>query len=209
MKKIKTILFDLGGVLVDYDRSICIESFKKIGYEDAENLLNPYKQEGIFLKLEEGLIEPSELHQEIRNKTGKNIDAQLIDQALISFLIDIPEYKLTLLTTLKNQGYKIAMLSNTNIIMMNWMRETCFKKQGLTIDDYFDELFLSYELKCVKPHKEIFEKMIALSGMNPKETLFIDDGYQNIKTASTMGFKTYLASEREDFRHIFAKYKPL
>jgi putative hydrolase of the HAD superfamily len=55
-------------------------------------------------------------------------------------------------------------------------------------------------MKCTKPDALIFEKMILDSGINPSESLFIDDGIHNIETACKLGFKTYLAENGADWR---------
>ena len=58
-----------------------------------------------------------------------------------------------------------------------------FTADGKTMDDYFDAVFLSYELHELKPSEAIFRKMIAAGGMRPEETLFIDDGQKNVDAA--------------------------
>ena len=45
---IKTIAFDLGGVVVTLDQPQAVNRFKEIGLADAEQRLDPYKQTGIF-----------------------------------------------------------------------------------------------------------------------------------------------------------------
>ena len=51
-----------------------------------------------------------------------------------------------------------------------------FTADGHTMDDYFDKVYLSYELRELKPSEAIFRKVIADSGIIPAQTLFIDDG---------------------------------
>jgi len=45
--------------------------------------------------------------------------------------------------------------------------------------------------------------MINDSNMIPQETFFIDDGQANIQTAQELGLQTYLATNGEDFSHLF------
>lgn len=203
MKSIKTIVFDLGGVLIDLNVEKASEKFWQFGYPRDEMPVDPYKQSGPFLKLEEGLIEPQEYYDFVNSKLPRPVSAETINSALYDFVLGIPDYKLTMLSELRGQGYQIFMLSNTNVIMFEYMRDNKFTAQGLTVDDYFDKLYLSYRMKCAKPHDVIFEKMIADSGILPSQTLFIDDAKANIETAAKLGFETYLAGEKEDYRHIF------
>lgn len=208
MKKIKTIVFDLGGVLIDYDRDACVDKFLKLGFPNAYELIGPYSTAGCLLKLESGLIDRNEFYNELRQSAPHPITIEQIDEAMYSFMLDIPEYKLDMLTDLRKQGYKLFMLSNTNPILMSLIKEQRFTIQGKTIDDYFDRLFLSYEMKAVKPHPEIFLQMISESGIHPEESLFIDDSAANIATGKGLGFETYLAAPHEDFRSIFSQYEP-
>ena len=78
-----------------------------------------------------------------------------------------------------------------------------FTADGKTMEDYFDVVYLSYELHELKPSEAIFRKMIAASGMRPEETLFIDDGRKNVEAAQALGFAVYMPAPGEDFGHLF------
>ena len=179
MKNIKTIILDLGGVLMDLDKQKCIEAFEDLGFSDI-----------------------TEFRDKIRKHIGKAITDQQIDEAFNRFLVGIPEQKLTLLRQLR-KTYRIFMLSNTNPIMFESRIPELFRIQGLNISDYFDKLYLSYQLGATKPAPEIFEKIIADSGVLPQETMFLDDSQRNIDAARKLGFQTYLVAPREDFSFIF------
>ena len=141
MKKIKTIVFDLGGVLIDYDREACVKKFRELGFDNAEELIGPYSTAGCLLKLESGTIDREEFYNELIQSAPRPITVEQIDEAMYSFMLDIPEYKLDMLTDLRNRGYLLFMLSNTNPILMSLIKEQRFTIQGKTIDDYFDRLF--------------------------------------------------------------------
>ena len=51
---IKTIIFDLGGVVITLAQQQAVERFKALGLEDAEQRLDSYTQSGIFGDLEHG-----------------------------------------------------------------------------------------------------------------------------------------------------------
>lgn len=201
---IKNIVFDLGGVLLDLDRDAAVEALSELGFHQAAELLDPYLQRGIFLQMERGEISAAEFHQYVRSQIADNTtvtDSQ-IDLALNKFLVGIPSYKLTMLLELRKR-FKVYMLSNTNTIAFNYVKQSMFSSQGLGVNDYFDQLFLSYKMKVLKPDPEIFGKMTEQTGLREDETLFIDDSKANIETARKLGFKVYLAKENEDFRELF------
>jgi len=193
---IKNIIFDLGGVIVRLDRNACVQSFRKIGFEDFGTILNDFVQHGFFLDFEKGIIDSVQFREIIRKYIGGYVSDEKIDKAMADFLAEIPLYKLKLIYRLK-QSYNVYLLSNTNPIAMNQVR-VLFSNCGYEMNDCFHKMFLSYEMKMAKPDAEIFEKLISETGINPVESLFVDDGSLNIKTAMLLGFKTLLASQECD-----------
>ena len=65
--KIKNIIFDLGGVLLNLDRRASIDAFKLLGMNDAENYVSEFVHNGIFHQLELGLISEKEFYSHLRN----------------------------------------------------------------------------------------------------------------------------------------------
>lgn len=203
LKGVKNIVFDLGGVLITLDRAEAVNRFEKAGLKNAAELLNAYHQKGIFLELEEGKLSQEEFYEAVRKEAGKFISNETIDYGWMGFLKEMPEYKLTLLDELRKRGYRIYLLSNTNPVIMSWAFSSAFSPQGKSINEYFDKLYLSYQIGYTKPHPEIYHFMFNDSGMIPSETLFIDDGIENVKIGEKLGMKTYLAMNGEDFRFLF------
>ena len=186
-KGIKNLLIDFGGVLINLDRPRCIENFKKLGLQNVDELLNVYHQQGIFMQQEKGLVTSAEFRDVIRQMVGKPLTGQQIDDAWNSFLVDIPTYKLDLLLKLREK-YVVYLLSNTNDIHWKWS---------------FEKIYLSFEMKMVKPDTEIFETVLADANIDPKETFFIDDSEANCLAAQALGISTYTPQANEDWSHIF------
>jgi putative hydrolase of the HAD superfamily len=200
---IKNIVFDLGGVIITLDHSEAVRRFKAAGVDNAEEFLDPYHQNGIFLKLEEGTLSREEFYDALRCETGKPISNEAIDAGWMGFLKEVSVVKLRLLEDLRARGYRLYLLSNTNPIVMSWALLPAFSSEGKPLNAYFDKLYLSYQMKCVKPDPAIFHQMIADSGMIPAETLFIDDGPANIQMGKQLGFKTCQPQNGEDFTPLF------
>ena len=202
MNNIKNIVFDFGGVIVDISREQAVGRFEEIGFERADEMLGVYKQEGIFLELEKGTLSREDFYAELKKLSGKNITDKQIDYGWLGFILPIVQERIDFLLELRKK-YKTFLLSNTNPIIMDWARSPQFTPAGKPVSDYFDKLYLSYQMKSIKPDREIFEKVIADAKINPAETLFIDDGKANVETAAELGFKTYQPGEGDDFRFIF------
>ncbi len=203
LKDIKNIIFDIGGVLMDLDKGLCIKSFEEIGFPQAAKLIDLYHPAEFFNKLERGEITAQECCDIIRDLAGNpQITNEQIQQAYSSFLVGIPVAKLRLIKSLRDRGYKIYALSNINEILISRVLE-CFEADGLTSSDYFDHMYLSHEMKMLKPDREIYDALIAHSGVVPSQTLFLDDSLNNVNAGREVGFEVYMPQPHEDFSFLF------
>ena len=203
-KGIKNLIIDFGGVLIDLDRQRCLDNFRELGLPDVEHTLDIYHQQDFFLNYEKGLISSAEFRNIIREKIGHDVADSRIDAAWNSFLIGIPAYKLELLLALR-KDYVVYLLSNTNEIHWKWSCENAFPHKAFRVEDYFEHIFLSYEMKMAKPDAEIFKKVLDEAGLDPKESFFIDDSEANCLTAQSLGISTYTPKAGEDWSHLFVK----
>lgn len=199
MNKIKNIVFDFGGVLVDLNRENAVKRFEKLGVKEADALIDKYHQKGIFLEVEDGSINAEEFRQKISKLAGKELTFEEIQHAWLGFVAEISQYKLDYLLELR-KNYKVYLLSNTNPYVMGWARSSRFTCVGRPLDDYVDKVYASYEIGKVKPDPAIFEYMIKDASLLPEETLFVDDGSSNIEMAKELKFHTYQPENKEDWR---------
>lgn len=203
LSSIKNIIFDLGGVVIDLDRQRCVDSFTRIGFPQADDLIDFYHPADFFQRLERGEISIPELCDIIRSQASStDISDEDICQAYSDFLVGIPLFKLRLIESLRERGFKLYALSNINDIVMPKVREL-FAADGRAMEDYFDKLYLSFEMGVLKPDPEIYQKLIEDSGIDPSQTLFIDDSERNVAVGKEFGLNVYLAEAHEDYSHLF------
>lgn len=199
---IKNLIIDFGGVLIDLDRARCIQHFEQLGLSNVEAMLDIYHQQDFFQKYEKGLISNDEFRNIIREKAGRPLTDAEIDEAWNSFLVEIPAYKLELLLSLR-KDYMVYLLSNTNDIHWQWSCEHAFRYKTFHVEDYFEHIYLSYEMHMAKPDAAIFQRVLEETGIAPEETLFIDDSADNCRTAEALGIHTYTPKAHEDWSHLF------
>jgi len=180
----------------------CIDAFARLGYNKIDELVDHYKQKGLFLLFEEGKISTDDFFTELQKIVGLHTSIEDLKTAYLSFLDDLPQYKLNLILELRKK-YKVYMLSNINQFIFEHCKKTYFETDNQVFEDYFDKAYLSFEMGVCKPDKLIFEKMIADAKIIPNQCLFLDDGIKNIETAKVLGFHTYLVKPKEDFSHLF------
>jgi len=204
MSTIKNIVFDLGGVILDLDRSCAVRRFEELGIANAEELLDPYEQTDVFLELETGRIDMSGFCDTLSRYAGKALSEEAVRHAWMGFIVDVSQEKLDYILELRKK-YKVYMLSNTNPVIMGWARTAAFTPAGRPITDYFDKIYTSYEIGITKPDIRIFEYMLDDSRMIPEETLFVDDGAKNITAGRSLGMLTCQPENKEDWRETVAK----
>ena len=198
---ISTLIFDLGGVIVDLDLAKCIQNFKELGLENIEQYLSNFGQKDFFMQFEKGQIGIPVFRDEIRKLAGIELTDAQIDKAWCSFLTQIPVEKLHLLSELKKK-YRLLMLSNTNPLHIQTAVAAEFSKTGKTMQDFFDKCYLSYEMGMVKPDVEIFEALLTDAQVKAEECLFLDDGKKNIDTAAALGIQTYWVKPNENLNFL-------
>lgn len=153
--------------------------------------------------MENGKIDTKTFDNLLRAHTGKALTKEEIQYAWMGFVSDIPQYKLDFLSELR-KTHRVYLLSNTNPIIQSWARSSDFTPAGHPISDYFDKMYASYEIGLTNPDPAIFKWMMADAPLVPAETLFVDDGAANVRTARTLRFQTYQPRNWEDWREAVA-----
>lgn len=185
---IKNLLFDLGGVIIDIERNNCVLAFERLGLPDANSFFGDYVQKGAFAALESGEISAEAFRAELRRLIGHHVSDAEIDHAFCQFLTGLPVSRLQALRKLRKH-YGVYVLSNTNPIMWNSRIRELFEQEGLRREDYFDGIVTSFEAKAMKPDAGIFNYTASHLGINPAETLFLDDSEANIAAAEALGWR--------------------
>ena len=205
MKQIKNIAFDLGGVVIALSYEQAVRRFEEIGLKDARQHLDAFHQRGIFGDLERGIITTEEFRIELGKLIGREVTYDECLYAWHGYVEYVPQKNLQMLLKLRQLGYKVCLLSNTNPFMMQWAMSNEFDGNGHSMDHYFDNLYLSYKYKYMKPSPEIFKIMLEGQQSSAEETLFIDDGQKNVEAAKELGMKTLFPENNEDWTEPLAK----
>lgn len=189
MNKISTIIFDLGGVILDLDQGKTLRAFARKGLDlEDVNEASP-----IFNDFETGKITAPDFRQGIKSLFKGNITDTEIDEAWNAMLLDTYEERFRIIEGLRKQ-FRIYLLSNTNSIHIDFVRDYLNKHFSLERwDNLFDKQYLSYEIGLRKPNKNIYEYVLNDIQKQPQECLFIDDSFANIKGAESAGIQTLLA----------------
>lgn len=170
---IKAIIFDCFGVLTADTWHEFTVSLPQDQAEEARSLNRAYDSGHIslqeFLKGVEDVTgrKPQLVEEMLDHETSKNV-------ALLKYIASLKE------------NYKIGLLSN---IGTNWIRESFLTKEEQAL---FNNIVLSYEVGMTKPDPQIFELACRRLGVEPEETIMIDDIERNCMAASELGMKSVL-----------------
>lgn len=203
---IRCILFDLGGVVITIDQDQAVKRFKEIGLKDAEKRLDPYTQSGIFGDLEAGAISAEQFRVELSKLVGRELTFQECRYAWTGYCKEVPQRNLEILLKLREQGYRIVLLSNTNPYMMDWALSNDFDGDGHSLKYYFDELYMSFQVKLMKPNDLFYRHVLRKEKLFPQECLFVDDGPRNVAAASQMGIQTFCPKNGADWTKEIYEY---
>lgn len=187
---IKTIIFDLGGVIIDLDFKLTPEAFSKLTGWKFDDIYQMYFEPGLLQDYEKGLITDQELRAGINNLFSTNLTDSQIDEAWCAMLGPIPKARLDFMNKLRQQ-YQVLVLSNTNSIHVEAFNQTINEVSGeASLEAFADEIYFSHELNMRKPDREIYEEVLKRSNNKAEDCLFLDDTQHNLDTAEQIGIRT-------------------
>ncbi|NPA35572.1 MAG: HAD family phosphatase [Chlorobi bacterium] len=201
LSSIETIIFDLGGVVVDIDLQRSINAFKRLGISNPERFIRHGVHNDIFLKLETGAISDSEFYEGIRELAGRNLSDDAIRLAWCAMFTSLPNRRVKIIENLRMR-YKVLLLSNTNSIHLS--RFDAMAEGYGSLSHLFDNVYYSFRLHDNKPNLSIFKRVIEMEKIIPEKTLFLDDAKKNIEAARKTGMHTMLITPDRQMEDILS-----
>ncbi|MBR1574852.1 MAG: HAD family phosphatase [Bacteroidales bacterium] len=183
---IKAIIFDLGGVLVRLDKERCLRAFReRVGFGRIAEFLDTSHQRGPFGDLEAGRISETQFFEECLRYCSPGTTAAQIRRCFGDLQGPFAPEVLTLLSELKER-YALYILSNNSSVTMARTYESAAQAH-LDLQATFRRIYVSQELKLLKPDPAIFDYLIRDIGLLPEEMLFVDDSPRNVEAARAAG----------------------
>ena len=183
--KSQVFVFDLGGVVIKWRSNDPIYRYIAKRY-DVPYATMKRTLIGNLLKVESGEISTEEFVQEGLSRVGRRLRTGDSGKELwLRPFAQSAKVRLgvaSLVATLRKRGYRAYGLSNISPPHLALGRA-----RGWT--NLFDGFFASYELGCVKPQAEIFEKVLGAIGASPDQVVFIDDTPACIRGAEEFGIR--------------------
>lgn len=180
---IKNIVFDFGGVLIDWNpRYLYNQLFEN--KDDMEYFLSEVCNDYWNLQQDAGrpineatkllVLQHPQYEEMIRAYYGRweeMLNGQIKENVDILYKIDKTKYNIYGLTNWSGETFPIA-----------YSKYPFFKE--------FKGIVVSGDEKMIKPNKDIFYLLLIRYGLKAEDSLFIDDNINNVKTAKDIGFHT-------------------
>jgi len=177
---IKTILFDLGNVIVPFDFKRAYSKLGPLCSCPVTEISARLRSTDLVRRFETGQVAAEPFVSELSTLLGLRTNYEDFCELWTSIFLEqtlVPE---SLVAGLRNR-HRLLVLSNTNPIHFSML------KAKYPLLGHFDDFVLSYEVGAQKPEAEIYREAIQRAGCRPEECFFTDDIAINVEAARDNG----------------------
>lgn len=192
MARTSCVLFDLGGVVVNWHNSW----FKKEVSEEfqlEENRVSVEFDKNLA-DISTGRIDEQEfwhvIGKELESSKLMNLDESLLNKIFRKH-VSVNQPMIDLSRNLSQKGMPVGILSNTEHVTYSAVSE-------LLSLEHFEHKFLSYKIGHLKPEPEIYKHVIDNMPFPKEEIFFIDDLKSNVESARSEGIDAVQYSDFDD-----------
>lgn len=179
---IKNIIFDMGNVLIKFDKKCFLEAVN-VSPEDNALLEREVYMSVEWAMMDRGTLTEKEAAERMCARLPERLHEkvhQLVDEW------DRPILPMSgmaeLAGELKAKGYRLFLLSNASYRQHEYWPE-------IPGSEYFEDTLISADVKLVKPQPEIYLMALHKFNAKPEESVFIDDATNNVEGAVYCGME--------------------
>ena len=191
----KTVFFDLGGVLIDFSHAKMCEQLAAVTDLPHETIQDLFFKKNTYDLYEKGLIDSQYVFLKLTQVANKSLEFDHVMWAIASIFEPIPR-TIQLLDELKGRGTRLILLSNTCEAHFN------FAKENYPFLNKFDAYLLSYKVALRKPDPKIFRMALEMTSSNPQDCLYVDDVQTHTKAAEQEGLPSHLYAGPDALKEI-------
>jgi len=177
---IKTVIFDLGRVLVPFDFNIGYRKLEERCGIPASEIPAKLAATRLVNDIESGRISTEEFRSRLQQEFGFEITAEEFSELWCSVFLPhtlVPEE----LVQQVGRTHRLVLLSNTSEVHFTML------KAKYPMLRHFDAYILSYEVGAMKPEPKIYQAAIHAAQCEPSECFFTDDIAEYVEAAKRMG----------------------
>ena len=201
--KTPAIVFDLGGVLIDWNPRYLFRKLFNGDEKRVEQFLAEVCPQSWNVQMDRGYPFKKAIEErcQLFPDQAQYLHAywERWDETISGAIPGTVE----ILAELRDAGYPLYVLSN-------WSAESYARVRAqFPFLDWFDDLVISGQIGLLKPNRDIFDYLLEKVGLPAGECLFIDDRSENTEAAEKFGFQTVLFTSPEEFRSYLIEKKIL
>jgi HAD superfamily hydrolase (TIGR01509 family) len=198
--KISAVCFDLGKVLLHFDWQLMLERVAKKSPLPPAEMMRLLMGDPQILAYEVGAIASPKFFTHLKKLLRFKGTPKELRAAFTEIFTPLPEH--IALAALLAPHYPLAIISNTTEAHIVHAEAT------YSFFSLFTARIYSHQVKAMKPDRAIYQAALAgLGGIDPLETLFIDDIEANILGAVQLGWQTIHLRPEVDLRQALASYE--
>lgn len=202
-KDFPNIIFDYGGVILDIDVNNTVDAFQRLLPTKVDNFQFRIESSEVFMDLERGRIGEKDFLHRINSILEANITWEDFEMAWNAMIGVLPVENVEVIERI-SYSHRIFLLSNTNSIHLRKVNEVVKETIGAgSIDHLFEKAYYSNHMGMRKPDMEIYNYVLKEQGLDPKETIFLDDNPINLEGAAKAGLAVFHIKNERGIKEIF------
>ena len=179
----KTIIFDLGGVLVHLDWDRVCGALETLSTQGTGAVRAEVVNGSIVSDSMRGNIGPQEFQQRLCDRLEIEVSYEAFVEIWNGLLR--PNQEIVPLIAGLKPGHKLVLASNTDAIHFS------YSIKHFPVLHQFDRHFLSYKMGLLKPETAFFDHVLRALDAPPGDCVFIDDRPDNVDAARRMGITSF------------------
>ncbi|MFN7994066.1 MAG: HAD family phosphatase [Bryobacteraceae bacterium] len=193
---IKTVIFDLGKVLIPFDFSRAYRAMERLCGYKASDIPARIGATDLVHRFETGLVEPHDFVEQLCAMLELRATYEQFCEIWSSIFLPDPLIPDSMLAGLRKR-YRMLVLSNTNAIHFDMVRA------NYPLLRHFDDLVLSYEVRAMKPSPLIYQAALERAQCRPEECFYTDDIAEYVEGARKQGIDAVQFTSREQLERDF------
>jgi putative hydrolase of the HAD superfamily len=179
---IRNIIFDMGGVLMDWNPAKLLEQ-RNVSGEDHDIMMRELFHETEWIAVDHGVMSEQQAVDSVCARLPQRLKPVAEDIILNWWKTpfdDMPGME-ELIHSLKKNGYMIYLLSNASLRQAEYF-------DRLPASECFSGRITSAEVRMLKPQADIYALCLETFGLAAEECVFIDDSSMNVHAARMAGY---------------------
>lgn len=182
---IRSLIFDMGNVLLDYNPRVCLDLYLE-DEPDKEIIMRELFRGPEWVEADRGTVTSADLYKRVKERVPTRLHSALKQcaEGWQACMKPLPGAKAFLFAA-KAAGYGIYLLSNASQTVYDYFPD-------FLLFDFFDGWVISSDVHLLKPDPAVYQYLLSRYRLKPEDCLFVDDRPENVEAAVFCGMKGFV-----------------